>query len=73
VIAVDSNLLVFAHRRDSPWHQAARQRLTPLVEGDEPWAIPWPCLYEFFAIVSRFPALRTRNPLLDLQTEPSAD
>ena len=52
MIAVDTNLLVFAHRRDSQWHRAARQCLEPLAENSEPWAIPWPCFYEFFAIVT---------------------
>jgi hypothetical protein len=52
VIAVDTNLLVYAHREDSPWHEAAYQRLTELAEGKQPWAIPWPCLHEFLAIAT---------------------
>jgi predicted nucleic acid-binding protein len=27
MIAVDSNLLVYAHREDSPWHDAAYARI----------------------------------------------
>ena len=50
MIAVDTNLLVYAHRRDSPWFQAAHRALRPLVEGATPWAIPFPCLHEFLAI-----------------------
>ncbi len=50
MIAIDTNLLVYAHRRDSPWFEPARQALRPLVEGSAPWAIPWPCLHEFLAI-----------------------
>lgn len=50
MIAVDTNLLVYAHRQDSPWFDAARQALQPLVEGTATWAIPWPCLHEFLAI-----------------------
>ena len=50
MIAVDTNLLVYAHRRDSPWFEPARQALRPLVEGSTTWAIPWPCLHEFLAI-----------------------
>lgn len=52
MIAVDTNVLVHAHRRDSGWHVAARQAVTGLAEGSGPWAIPWPCLHEFFAIVT---------------------
>jgi toxin-antitoxin system PIN domain toxin len=52
VIAVDTNLLVYAHREDSPWHQPAFARLAELAEGRAPWAIPWPCIHEFLAIVT---------------------
>lgn len=52
MIAVDTNLLVFAHREDSPWHVVALKQLTMLAESRAGWAIPWPCLYEFLAIVT---------------------
>ena len=52
MIAVDTNLLVYAHREDSPWHDAAYARLAELAEARAPWAIPWPCLHEFLAIVT---------------------
>jgi toxin-antitoxin system PIN domain toxin len=52
VIAVDTNILVYAHRADSSWHEAARRRLTELAEGKHAWAIPWPCLHEFIAVVT---------------------
>jgi uncharacterized protein len=52
MIAVDSNLLVYAHREDSPWHESAYTCLAGLAEGPEPWAIPWPCLHEFLAITT---------------------
>lgn len=50
MIAVDTNILVYAHRSDSPWHQIALTRLGEVAEGA--WAIPWPCIHEFVAIVS---------------------
>jgi len=50
--AVDSNLLVYSHREDSPWHEAADTRIAELAEGHAPWAIPWPCIHEFLAIVT---------------------
>lgn len=52
MIAVDTNLLVYAHREDSTWHDAACARVVELAEGREPWAIPWACLHEFLAIVT---------------------
>ena len=50
MIAVDTNILIYAHRADSPWHQAAKSALDNLAEG--PWAVPWPCIHEFLAIVT---------------------
>ncbi|OBF15729.1 TA system VapC family ribonuclease toxin [Mycobacterium sp. ACS4331] len=50
MIAVDTNLLVYAHRRDAEFHSAASRSVKELAEGRAPWAIPWPCLHEFFAI-----------------------
>jgi toxin-antitoxin system PIN domain toxin len=52
VIAVDTNILVYAHREDSPFHEAAFRRVAELAEGPATWAIPWPCLHEFLAIVT---------------------
>ena len=52
MIAVDTNLLVYAHRRDAEFHAAAASHVTSLAEGRSAWAIPWPCLHEFFAITT---------------------
>lgn len=52
MIAVDTNLLVYAHRADAAWHEAAAARLRQLAEARAPWAIPWPCLHEFLAIAT---------------------
>jgi len=52
VIAVDTNILVYAHRKDSPWHEPADTRVTELAEGHTPWALLWPCVHEFLAIVT---------------------
>jgi uncharacterized protein len=52
VIAVDTNVLVYAHREDSAWHGAASASLATLAEGRAAWAIPWPCLHEFLAVVT---------------------
>ena len=52
MIAVDTNLLVFAHRRDAEFHKSAFDRVRSIAEGTEAWAIPWPCVHEFLAIVT---------------------
>jgi uncharacterized protein len=52
LIGVDTNILVYAHREDSPFHSAAFRRVAELAEGRTIWAIPWPCLHEFLAIVT---------------------
>ena len=52
MIAVDTNILVYAHRADSPWHRRASECIKTLAEGRSAWAIPWPCLHEFLAIVT---------------------
>jgi len=65
LIAVDSNILVYAHREDTLWHQAADTRVMTLAESRSPWAIPWPCLHEFLAIVTH---PRIYNPPTPLPT-----
>ena len=52
MIAVDTNVLVYAHRRETDLHQAAFAVVRDLAEGDRAWAIPWPCCYEFLSIVT---------------------
>lgn len=52
MIAVDTNVLVYAHRTDAPHHEAARSALESLVRSHATWAVPWPCVHEFVAIVT---------------------
>jgi hypothetical protein len=52
VIAVDTNILVYAFRESSPFHMAALSCLKRLAEGSHSWAVPWPCVHEFVAIVT---------------------
>jgi len=63
VIAVDTNVLVYAHRADSPWHEAAARVVAGLAEGRSSWALPWPCLHEFFAIVTHPRIYRPPTPV----------
>ena len=52
MIAIDTNLLVYAHRRESRHHEVAASLLRELAEGNDAWAIPWPCCYEFLSVVT---------------------
>jgi uncharacterized protein len=52
MLAVDTNILVYAHRREAAEHAAASTVVRSLAEGAQPWAVPWPCLYEFFSVVT---------------------
>jgi uncharacterized protein len=52
LIAVDTNLLVYAHRTDSEWHERAAACVRELAEARLPWALPWPCVHEFLAIAT---------------------
>ncbi|MGH7834529.1 MAG: TA system VapC family ribonuclease toxin [Candidatus Binatia bacterium] len=50
--AVDTNVLVYAEIISSRHHEKARNLIARLAEGPLPWAIPWPCLYEFLRVVT---------------------
>jgi predicted nucleic acid-binding protein len=63
VIAVDTNILVHAHRKDSPWHDAARRRVAELADARGPLGSP-------LALCPRI--LRHRDPPTDLQTADAA-
>jgi uncharacterized protein len=63
VIAVDTNILVYAHRRDATSHQPAQLVVRRVAESSRGWAIPWPCLYEFLAIVTHPRIFRPPTPL----------
>lgn len=52
MIAIDTNVLVYAHRGETDLHSAALARLRELSEGVEPWALPVPCVSEFFRVVT---------------------
>lgn len=52
MIAVDTNILVYAHREDSDFHKEALNALLLLAGGSRLWGIPWPCVHEFVSIVT---------------------
>lgn len=52
MIAVDTNVLVYAHRREAAEHDRALDALVTLAGSADPWGLPWPCVYEFFSVVT---------------------
>jgi uncharacterized protein len=66
--AVDTNVLVYSHREESPWHEAASRCMQELAESGQPWAIPWPCIHEFLGIVTH-PRIYTPPTPLELAFE----
>jgi toxin-antitoxin system PIN domain toxin len=63
VIALDTNILVYALREDSTFHELAYACLARLAEGKAAWAIPWPCVHEFLAIVTHPKIFKPPTPL----------
>jgi uncharacterized protein len=63
VIAVDTNILIYAHRHDASWHEQASAVVRQLAEGPATWAIPWPCVHEFMGIVTHPRIYRPPTPL----------
>ncbi|MGH9415181.1 MAG: TA system VapC family ribonuclease toxin [Terriglobales bacterium] len=72
MIALDTNILVSARRAEMPHHAAASALIGQLITGDEAWAIPWPCIYEFIRVVTHprgfKPPSRLAVVLEDLQS-----
>ena len=52
MIAVDTNVLVYAHRMEVAFHERAFACVKTLAEGNQPWGIPVSCLHEFLSIVT---------------------
>ena len=63
MIALDTNMLVYAHRRESSFHESAKQRIAELAASGAAWAIPWPCLHEFYAVVTNLRAFRPASTI----------
>ena len=63
MIAVDTNILIYAHRTESPWHREALNCVTQLAEGSIPWTIPWSCIHEFFGTVTHPKVFKPPTPV----------
>jgi uncharacterized protein len=57
MIAVDTNILVYANRRSTPdWHEPAKASLERLAAGRAAWGLPWSVVHEFVSVVTRLSA-----------------
>ena len=52
MIAIDSNILIYAHRQDSKWHKPALRSIESLITQSGFWAITWPSVHEFISIAT---------------------
>jgi len=52
LIAVDSNVLIYAHRGETSWHVEAASRLAALAQGPKRWGLPVFCVTEFMRVVT---------------------
>ncbi|MEN3360230.1 MAG: uncharacterized protein V7637_4212 [Mycobacteriales bacterium] len=52
MIAVDTNILIYAHRAETSWYERASTQVRELAESGRSWAIPWPCICEFYCVVT---------------------
>lgn len=63
MIAIDTNILVYSQREDSQFFVPAEKALTLLINSGKSWAIPWPCIHEFLAIVTHPKIYNPPTPL----------
>ncbi len=52
MIAIDTNLLVYAHRAALAEHRAARRAIEKAANVSEGWGIPLPCIAELWSVVT---------------------
>ena len=67
MIAVDTNILVYAHRREMAQHEAANAALVGLAEGREPWGVPLWVVTEFLRVVTHPRIFNPPSPMADAQ------
>lgn len=63
MILVDTNILVYAHRVESPFHERAQAFIVAAAEGKSPWAITWNAVHEFLAVVTHPKIFTPPTPL----------
>ena len=72
MIAVDTNLLVYAHRRESTFHDKALEAIESLSSSGSAWAIPWPCVHEFYSVVTNVRAFKPASTIQQASSQVAA-
>jgi predicted nucleic acid-binding protein len=62
MIAIDTNILVYSVRADSPWHKPAIACMRRVAEGHAAWAIAWPSIHEFLAVITHTKIYKPPTP-----------
>jgi toxin-antitoxin system PIN domain toxin len=65
LIAVDTNILIYAHQLNSVWQPRAQKILQELAASKNTWCIPWPCIFEYLSVVTN-PRIFTRPTPLEV-------
>ena len=66
MVAVDTNILIYAHREEyNEIHELAVVLLRPFIEGREQWAIPYPCAHEFISVVTHPKVFEKPTPVAE--------
>jgi uncharacterized protein len=65
LIAVDTNILLYAHREEFPLHEAALSAVTQLAEGPAAWALPIFVVGEFLRVATHPRVLDPPSPERD--------
>jgi toxin-antitoxin system PIN domain toxin len=53
MIALDTNILIHAHRRDASLHASAAEAVKKLAESMRPWSVCYHSLIEFYGVATR--------------------
>ena len=66
MIAVDTNIIVYALRTDSLHHHEAFAAIQSIVEGPALWCIPWHCVHEVISVASHQRIYRPPSKMEDV-------
>jgi len=69
MIAIDTNILIYAHRGESPFHKRAISCLDSLAASGRPWGTVWQCVHEVAAIVTHSRIFRPASTLEECLSE----
>lgn len=52
MLALDTNILVYASLPESPFYPRALALVRELAAAPSLWALPWPCVYEYLRVIT---------------------